>query len=206
METSTTVNINSSPEKDTIPALSSSLATAIAESLIPALIPKESCCEETCNRDVTNNRSENKQQSETCDRDNNPDTVLNNTSENKQQSETNPNITIKSISYSKTVEYKDGKRIETRKGVKRVNDDWFNLTSDGKWEPSTKDKAIESSHTLTKAIENVKQEVDSPQLTNTGCHNCERKVDDQSEDLLGWVLLGAILKPMISRSSFLDLI
>lgn len=55
-------------------------------------------------------------------------------------------VRIESISYSRIVEYKDGKTTTTSKGVKRVNDDWFTLKNN-EWEPSTKEAALESEHT-----------------------------------------------------------
>ena len=195
METTATVDINSVPEENTI--------------------PKESCCEETDtkleaassttyddkqqseSKEATSSTNDDKQQSESKE-------ATSSTNDDKQQSESkekssNPNVTIKSVSYSKTVEYKDGKRIETRKGVKRVNDNWFTLTPDEKWEPTTKDQAITASHVSTKAIENGKE-------TKQVCKGCEREADDSSENLLGLLLLGTVLRPMVSRFSFLDLI
>lgn len=79
------------------------------------------------------------------------------------------NHRIKSVSYSQTVEYRDGKRIETRKGVKRVDDDWFTLNEDGSWTPSTKDKALENS--VTKTIE--AKESDSLKQTCSRCRGSD---------------------------------
>lgn len=43
------------------------------------------------------------------------------------------------------------------KWFKRVNDDWLKLTSKGKWEPSTKERAVEGSRISIKAIDNSKE-------------------------------------------------
>lgn len=61
---------------------------------------------------------------------------------------------VKTVSYSRTIEFKDGKLIETCKATKSVNDEWFTLGSDGKWVSSSKEAALENSH--TKEIEQPK--------------------------------------------------
>lgn len=68
-----------------------------------------------------------------------------------------PPVKIRTECRSRTVEYKDGKCIETCTGVKRINDDWFTLADDGSWTSSTKEIALEGKHGTVKEIEEPKK-------------------------------------------------
>lgn len=63
----------------------------------------------------------------------------------------NDEYEIKLTSYTRTVKNKDGKKIETFKGTKRVDDKWFAF-SDGKWVPTTKEACFDGSHETTEAF------------------------------------------------------
>jgi len=67
------------------------------------------------------------------------------------------------VSFSRTVECKDGKKIETKKGFKCEDDKWFSLNSDGSWDPSSKEEAFKTSHVSTHLLEDSKsKEGESP--------------------------------------------
>lgn len=176
------------------------------------LSPKESCCQEILSQNVN---SEIMSEEKSClDKDNQNSTSNKESTSQETSHQSCPHnkacqsdITIKSVSYSRTVEYKDGKMVETRKGCKRVNDDWFTLTSEGKWEPSTKEKALESSNVATKAIDssnNSKGEENKAEKTM--CKHCDYHNSTTSEDLLGLLLLSNVLRPRVRRISLFDLI
>ena len=55
---------------------------------------------------------------------------------------------LESFYYSRTVN-PDGKIFEVSSSYKRINDDWFVWNPEGNWESSTKELALEGSHSST---------------------------------------------------------
>jgi hypothetical protein len=89
----------------------------------------------------------------------------------KEKNKLSSNYTIRSVLLSRSVEYKDGKIVETRKGVKRKNNDWYCLNNEGKWEPTTKDKALDNSVISTKLIESPDSNNNKIEEGSTKCND-----------------------------------
>lgn len=116
-----------------------------------------------------------------------------------------PDITVKREFYSRTVEYKDGKRVETKKGVQQVNDDWFSLSDDGSWVPTTKEQALQQSQgsqVSSQLIENRKPSSEFSENTRptTLCTQCRRSRDYDSFGLPSLLLMDELMyRPLGSR-------
>jgi len=70
----------------------------------------------------------------------------------KSANASSPHLVVKSYSYSRKLV--DGKIVEKRSGVKRVDNDWFIINENGDWTPSSEKEALSASK-IVKTLENA---------------------------------------------------